>query len=55
MFGYPCYQTNCKLFAFFVTNGIVIIQLEQADKEILSREHQTAFFQTGRKIVKDWG
>lgn len=54
MFGCPCYQTNGKLFAFLVTNGIVIIHLEQADKETLFREHQTTFFQAGKKIVQDW-
>ncbi len=53
MFGCPCYKANGKLFAFLVTEGIVIIQLEQADKETLSREHKTTFFQAGKKIVQD--
>ncbi len=54
MFGCPCYQAKGKLFVFLVTKGIVITQLEQADREELSRQHQTAFFQAGKKIVKNW-
>jgi hypothetical protein len=41
-------------FAFLVTKGIVITQLEQADREELSRQHETTFFQAGKKIVQNW-
>jgi predicted DNA-binding protein (MmcQ/YjbR family) len=54
MFGCPCYQANGKLFAFFVTKGVVITQLTQSEREELSRQQQTTFFQAGKKIVKNW-
>jgi hypothetical protein len=54
MFGCPCYQAKGKLFAFLVTNGVVITQLQQADRDEMSRQHQTAFFQAGKKTVKNW-
>lgn len=54
MFGCPCYQVRGKLFAFLVTNGIVITQLEAAEKELLSRKHAGTSFQAGRKTVERW-
>ncbi len=54
MFGCPCYQVNGRLFAFLVTNGLVITQLDKADREALSNQHQTTFFQAGKKIVRGW-
>jgi hypothetical protein len=54
MFGCPCYQAKGKLFAFLVTNGVVITQLQQADRDEMSRQHQTSFFQAGKKTVKNW-
>ena len=54
MFGCPCYQVNGKLFAFLVTSGVVITQLDQNDRAALSRQCQAAFFQAGEKIVKNW-
>lgn len=54
MFGCPCYHTNGKLFAFLVTNGVVITQLAQTDRETLSRQHQTIPFRGGRKVVRNW-
>lgn len=54
MFGCPCYQAGGKLFAFLVTNGIVVTQLAQSEREALSRQHQTTFFHAGKKIVQNW-
>jgi uncharacterized protein YukJ len=54
MFGCPCYQVKGKLFVFLVTKGIVITHLEQADREELSRQHETTSFQAGKKIVQNW-
>ena len=54
MFGCPCYQVKGKLFVFLVTKGIVITQLAQADREELSRQYETTFFQAGEKIVQNW-
>ncbi len=54
MFGCPCYQADRRIFVFLVTDGIVITQISQADRETLSRQHQTSFFQAGKKIIQSW-
>ena len=54
MFGCPCYQVKGKLFVLLVTKGIVITQLESADREELASQHQTSYFQAGKKTVKNW-
>ncbi len=54
MFGCPCYRANSKLFAFLVTNGVVITQLSRADRERIARQRQAAIFQGGKRIVQDW-
>jgi len=54
MFGCPCYQAKGRLFAFLVTNGVVVTRLQQADRGKLSSQHQTSFFQAGKKTVKNW-
>ena len=54
MFGCPCYKVEDKLFAFLVTDGIVITRLDQADRERLSRKHPTTSFRAGKRRVKNW-
>ena len=54
MFGCPSYQVNGRLFAFLVTNGVVITQLVLANRETLSRQHSTTCFQAGKKTVRHW-
>jgi len=54
MFGCPCYQVKGKLFVFLVTKGIVITQLQTADRIELSNQQQTTFFQAGKKTIKNW-
>ena len=54
MFGCPCYQAKGKLFVFLVTKGIVITQLQLADRERISSLYQTGFFKAGKKIVSKW-
>lgn len=54
MFGCPCYQADGKLFAFLVTNGIVITRLAQADRETLSRRYHATPFRGGRKVDQRW-
>ena len=54
MFGCPCYQVMGKLFAFLVTKGIVITQLDETDILKLSQKYNATFFQSGKKIVKKW-
>ena len=52
MFGCPCYQANGNLFAFLVTNGVVITQLEEKNRDELAREGK--FFRAGKKVVRNW-
>lgn len=54
MFGCPCYQANGKLFAFWVTNGLIITQLELSDKEKLSKKFRVSPFTTGNRVVQKW-
>lgn len=54
MFGCPAYQAKGKLFAFLVTNGVVITQLDQADREKLSSKSKVDFFQAGKRVVRNW-
>ena len=54
MFGCPCYQAKGMLFVFLVTKGIVITQLQTADRIELSNQQQTTFFQAGKKTIKNW-
>jgi hypothetical protein len=54
MFGCPCYKVNNRLFAFLVTNGIVVTRLGQNEKEELSFKPGSTFFHTGKKYVKNW-
>jgi TfoX/Sxy family transcriptional regulator of competence genes len=54
MFGCPSYQANGKLFAFLVTNGVVITQLGQADRERIGRQCQSSIFKGGKRVVQNW-
>jgi len=54
MFGCPCYQARGKLFAFLVTNGIVITQLADTNREALSKRYPTSAFRAGKKTVPRW-
>ena len=54
MFGCPCYQARGKLFAFLVTNGIVITQLVGTNREALSKRYPTSAFRAGKKTVPQW-
>ncbi len=54
MFGCPCYLAKGQLFAFLVTNGIVITELDQADREALIRRNKANSFQAGKRIMRNW-
>lgn len=54
MFGCPCYQANGNLFAFLITNGVVITQLEEKDCGKFSREGNGRFFRAGKKTIRNW-
>jgi len=55
MYGCPCYKHNNKLFAFMMTDGVVLVRVSEDDKAKLSKEFQIRPFQAGEKrIMKNW-
>jgi len=54
MYGCPCYKANGRLFAFLVTNGLVITCLGEKDREKISRQRQTSRFQAGKITIPGW-
>ena len=54
MFGCPCYIVKDVLFAFLVTGGIVITDLDDEDREKLSKTHRTKPFHAGKRTVQKW-
>ena len=54
MYGCPCYKNNEKLFAFLVTDGIVLTKASEQDKMKLSKEFKIKPFQAATRIMKSW-
>jgi hypothetical protein len=54
MFGCPCYQADKKLFAFIVTDGVVITQLSEDDFDAVSNKFDAEPFSTGKRTVSKW-
>ena len=54
MFGCPSYKSDEKLFAFLVTNGVVITKLDKNDREAISSIYPTTPFQAEKRIVQNW-
>ena len=54
MFGCPCYQVKGKLFAFLVTHGVVITQLDTHETEHLSNLTPITSFTAGKKTIHRW-
>ncbi|MFQ5552701.1 MAG: TfoX/Sxy family protein [Thermoplasmata archaeon] len=54
MFGCPGYQATGTLFAFLVTQGVVLTKLSPETREGLGARHQTEPFGTGDRVVKKW-
>lgn len=54
MYGCPCYKNKEKLFAFLVTDGIVLTKASEQDRIELSREFEVKPFQAGKRIVSKW-
>jgi len=49
MYGCPCYKYNDKLFAFLVTDGMVLTKASDQDKMKLSKEYTTKTLQSSNK------
>ena len=54
MYGCPCYKYKEKLFAFLVTDGIVLTKASEHDKILLSKEFKIKFFQAATRTMKGW-
>ena len=49
MYGCPCYKYKDKLFAFMVTDGVVLVKVNEVDRNKLSTEFEMKPFQAGEK------
>jgi hypothetical protein len=54
MFGCPTYLADGKLFAFLVTNGVVITQIRLRDREEISEIFETEPFTVGEREITRW-
>lgn len=54
MFGCPSYQAAGKLFAFLVTDGLVLTHLPPKDQERLARLRGAGPFRAGTRTVQRW-
>jgi predicted DNA-binding protein (MmcQ/YjbR family) len=54
MYGCPCYKNKEKLFAFLVTDGVVLIKVREQDKIQLSKEFEIKPFQAGKRTMNKW-
>ena len=54
MYGCPCYKYKNKLFAFLVTDGVVITKASKQDKINLSKEFSIKPFQAANRTMKGW-
>lgn len=54
MFGCPAYMVNHRLFAFLVNEGIVLTQLRQHQRAILSEDFPIQPFLAGERKIMHW-
>ncbi len=54
MYGCPCYKNKEKLFAFLVTDGVVLTKVNEQDKIQLSEEFTIKPFQAGQRTMNKW-
>jgi TfoX/Sxy family transcriptional regulator of competence genes len=54
MFGCPAYLVDGKLFAFLVTDGIVITQMRKRDREELGTHFVLQPFKAGEREIERW-
>jgi len=54
MYGCPCYKYKDKLFAFMVTDGIVLTKASEQDKLKLSKEFSIKPFKAATRTMKGW-
>jgi TfoX/Sxy family transcriptional regulator of competence genes len=54
MFGCPAYLVDGKLFAFLVSQGVVITQIRIRDREALAGVVETEPFKAGEREIERW-
>jgi len=54
MFGCPSYTVKDKLFAFLVTEGLVLTNLSNADRETALKRPGAQPFEHNQRVVKRW-
>ena len=54
MFGCPAYLADGKLFAFLVTDGVVITEIRKQDREAAASAFSTAPFKAGEREIERW-
>ena len=54
MYGCPCYKYKEKLFAFLVTDVIVLTKSNEKDKSLVSKEFKIKPFQAAKRTMKNW-
>ncbi len=54
MFGCPAYLVDGRLFAFLVTDGIVLTQLRLSERKLLAEDFETAPFKAGEREIVRW-
>jgi hypothetical protein len=54
MYGCPCYKFKEKLFAFLVTDGVVLTKASEQDKMKLLKEFKIKPFQAATRTMMGW-
>ena len=54
MFGVLSYLAGGKMFAFLVTDGLVITNLNQEEREAIAERYESESFQAGSRKVGSW-
>ena len=54
MYGCPCYKYKDKLFAFLVTDGVVLTKASDQDKVKLLQEFTTKPFKAATRTMTGW-
>ncbi len=54
MFSCPCVKVDGKLFAFLITNGIVLTKLTDDQKQKAIKKFQAGPFKSQNRTMKKW-
>lgn len=54
MFGCPAYLVDGKLFAFLLSQGVVITQIRKRDREAFAGLYETEPFKAGEREIERW-